>query len=386
MYIYNVKIHTMEEKTIENGYIKVENGKIAEIFEGILKNPTESDFDGQGYNLYPGFIDVHTHLGVFGNGLGFEAEDANEQTDPVTPQLRIIDAINPCDESFYESIASGVTSALVSPGSSNAICGEITAIKTASSRRIDDMIIKNVGMKFALGENPKSVYHDKDQTPVTRMATASLIRENLHKAKRYLADLEKSQGDEEIDPPEYDIKLEGLLPLLKGEISAHFHAHRADDIFTAIRIAKEFSLKYVIVHATEGHLIADILAKEGTKCIVGPIICDRCKPELQYLSTKNASVLHENGVGFAICTDHPETPLKYLSLSASIAAKSGLSRSEAIKSITINAAKIAEIDDRVGSIAVGKDADFVVTDGDPLEMFTEIKAVFSDGEIKVKNI
>ena len=263
MKIYNVQIKTMEKRrSIENGWIEIENGKIIAVEEGSPDVVGTEDLDGQGKLLIPGFIDAHTHLGIIENGIDFEGDDCNEATDPFTPQLRTIDGINPMDRCFEEAYKRGITSAVVAPGSANPCGGEIIAVKTYG-RRIDDMIIKPVGIKFALGENPKRVYNDRDETPVTRMATAALIREGLSKAKRYLADIDAYEIDKENnDMPEFDLKNHALIPLLRREISAHFHCHRADDMFTAVRIAKEFDLKLVIVHATEGHLIADILGTE----------------------------------------------------------------------------------------------------------------------------
>jgi len=375
MLIINANIKTMEDVDFENGYILVENGKIAGI--GDMKNvPDASDvYDAIGMTVYPGFVDAHCHLGMWEDALGFEGDDGNEETDPVTPQLRAIDAINPLDRTFKEAVAGGITTVLTGPGSANAIGGSFTAIKTRG-RRIDDMILKeSVGMKFALGENPKNVYNDKNQTPNTRMATAALIREQLKKATRYLNDIENDDNE-----PEYDIKCEALLPVIKGEEKAFFHAHRADDIFTAIRIAKEFGLDLVLCHCTEGHLIADILKDENVGIIAGPILGDRSKPELKNLETYGIAKMFEQGIKTALCTDHPETPVQYLPLCAAVAVGAGLNYDEALKTITLYPAKIAGIDDKVGSIKVGKDADFVIFDGDPLSPYNHPKQVFVNGE------
>ena len=380
MFIYNAKIFTMEGLTIENGYVEVENGKIVKVSAGMPSDTNDSDLDAHGESLYPGFIDAHTHLGIIGDGIGFESDDCNEETDPVTPQLRVIDGINPFDKCFEEAIASGITTVLISPGSANTICGEISAIKTYG-RRIDDMLIKNVAMKFALGENPKTVYNDKDETPVTRMATVALIREALYKAKKYAEGLEKSKNDEDIDAPEYDIKCEALLPLINKEVSAHFHCHRADDICTAIRICKEFDIECVLVHATEGHKIADIIAKENVSAIVGPIICDRSKPEMKQLDTRNSGVLDQSGVEIALCTDHPVIPVQYLFMSGAVAIKNGLDRNKALEAITITPARICGIDSRVGSISVGKDADMVLFNGDPFDVMSSPSMVMINGQI-----
>ena len=339
----------------------------------------EAVYDAGGGWVLPGLIDIHTHLGLFGDGVGFEAEDCNEIGDPITPQLRVIDGINTGDETFRESLRAGVTAVVVAPGSANPIGGQLAAIRTCG-RRIDDMILKApLGIKFALGENPKGCYHDRDETPVTRMATAAMIRQALFEARAYGEKKQAAQRDPELEPPDFDLKHEALLPLLRGEIQAHFHAHRLDDIFTAIRIAREFSLDYVIVHGTEGYLAADILAEEGARVVTGPNLLDRCKPELKQMSFAGPGKLTEAGVLCSICTDHPETPLKYLPICAAVAKKSGLSHEDAIAAITWNPARIAELDDRIGSLEVGKDADVAVFDGDPLDLTSEIQAVFSLG-------
>ncbi|MEG0615825.1 MAG: amidohydrolase family protein, partial [Oscillospiraceae bacterium] len=266
------------------------------------------------------------------------------------------------------------------PGSANPISGGIVAMKTFG-RRVDDMIIKAVGVKFALGENPKTVYNDKNSTPVTRMATAALIREALFKAKKYSEDLKEAEENPELEKPEFDIKCEALIPLIRRKVKAHFHCHRADDIFTAIRISKEFDLDCVLVHTTEGHLIGDLLGKERISAIVGPIICDRSKPEMKNLSTKNAAELWKSGVKISLCTDHPVIPAQYLPMSAAVAVKGGLPFDAAIKALTIDAAEIIGISERVGSIEVGKDADFSLFDGNPLDVMVSPKAVIVDGKI-----
>lgn len=382
MKIYNVQIKTMEKRrSIENGWIEIENGKIIAVEEGSPDVVGTEDLDGQGKLLIPGFIDAHTHLGIIENGIDFEGDDCNEATDPFTPQLRTIDGINPMDRCFEEAYKRGITSAVVAPGSANPCGGEIIAVKTYG-RRIDDMIIKPVGIKFALGENPKRVYNDRDETPVTRMATAALIREGLTKAKRYLADIDAYEIDKENnDMPEFDLKNHALIPLLRREISAHYHCHRADDMFTAVRIAKEFDLKLVIVHATEGHLIADILGTEKLSAISGPVICDRCKPEMKGLELKNTAELIKNGVKTSICTDHPVIPIQYLPASAAMAVKGGLDSDIALEAITINAAEIAGIDDTTGSIAVGKDADLQLYCGNPLDIMNDPELVMINGKV-----
>lgn len=386
MKIYNVRIMTMENGLIiENGWVEIKDGKITAIECGKPEKTTKDDIDGNGKMLMPGFIDAHTHLGIIENGIDFEGDDCNEATDPFTPQLRVIDGINPLDRCFEEARCRGITTAVVSPGSANPCGGEIAAIKL-SGRRIDDMIIKTVGVKFALGENPKNVYNDRDETPITRMATASVIREGLAKAKRYLADLDAYENDSENhDAPEYDIKCEALIPVLRREIPAHFHCHRADDMFTAIRISKEFNINPVLIHATEGHLVADILGKEDVCAVSGPVICDRCKPEMKGLDIKNTASLIKNGVKTSICTDHPVIPIQYLPASAAMAVKGGLDFNSALEAITINAAEIVGIADVTGSVRVGKDADLQLYSSNPLELLSEPEMVMINGEILNRN-
>ena len=365
---------------IENGWVSVSEGKITEIGKGST-DVSSSDINAEGKMLIPGFIDAHTHLGIVGNALGFEADDCNEETDPVTPHIMASDGINPFDFCFSEAREAGITTVLSSPGSANAIGGIICALKT-NGRRIEKMIIKEAGIKFALGENPKTAYNDRDETPVTRMATAGLIREHLTKSAKYLDDIKDYEADSENnDMPEFDAKLDATVPLLKKELKAHFHCHRADDILTAVRISKKYGLDSVLVHATEGHLIADLLAEDGVCAVVGPVIGDRSKPELANLSTATAGELHRNGVKVAICTDHPVVPVQYLALNAALAVKGGLDRSEALKAITINAAEIAGISDRVGSIEKGKDADLQLYSLDPLDIQSSPDFVMINGEI-----
>ena len=381
MLLINAVLHTMGGEPIPNGFIQVKGNVIAAL--GDMKDvPTEKEetIDLKGQSVYPGFVDAHTHLGMFEDGLDFEGDDGNEETDPVTPHLRSLDAINPLDRCFSEALAAGVTTVVTGPGSANPIAGQLTAIKTYG-RRVDAMVLRApVAMKFALGENPKSVYHGKNQMPNTRMATAALIREQLAKAKRYLSEKRRSEQDDEYDEPEFDAKCEALLPLLEKKIPAHFHAHRADDIFTAIRIAKEFDLEYVIVHGTEGHLIAEELREEGAKVLSGPILCDRSKPELRELTPAAPGILNKAGVQAAIITDHPVIPLQYLPFCAALAVREGMQEKEALRAITLYPAVICGIADRVGSLCVGKDADFCVFGENPLQISAKPHMVFCGGK------
>lgn len=379
MKIVNAKIYTCDKQftVIENGFVEVENGKITAV--GECAPGSTGDIDAKGKSLFPGFIDSHTHLGLTASGVGFEGEDLNESVDACTPQLRIIDGINPMEYSFELARKAGVTSAVVSPGSANAVAGQIYAVKTAG-KRVDKMSMGLVGIKFSLGENPKMTYNDRDETPVTRMAIAAVIREALCKARRYGEDIDKALS-EDSDMPEFDIKSEALLPLLDRRIKAHFHCHRADDIFTAVRIANEFSLDYVLVHCTDGYLIADELAQENCTAVIGPVICDRCKPEMASLSPENAALLAKSGVKVAVCTDHSEVPIEYLPLSVGICMKNGLPFDDALLSVTRNAAEAAGIADRVGSVEVGKDADITLFEGNPFEVMSSPDMVMINGEM-----
>lgn len=382
MLIVNAKIYTMENRIIENGFIYVSEGLICEVDD--MKNLDFCDsetIDLQGNNIYPGFIDAHTHLGIYEDSLSFEGDDTNEENDPITPHLRAIDAINPMDRGFDDALKAGITTVVTGPGSANPISGQLIALKTYGNR-VDDMIVKDpVAIKFSLGENPKVVYRDKEQSPITRMATAALIREQLYKTKRYYEDKKKANNsDGDYDLPEYDAKCEALIPVLNKSISAHFHAHRADDIFTAIRISKEFDLDLIIIHATEGHIIVDALKNESLPVLSGPFLTGRTKPELKNLTSRTPGILSNNNIETAIITDYPETPIELLPTCAAIAVKEGMSEENALKAITINAAKACRIDDKVGSIKVGKDADFVVFDLNPLNIFSKPTIIFCKGK------
>lgn len=381
MLIINGIIHTMDGPVMENGYVAVSGSKIARVgpMEDCPARWEGEVIDAEGGHVCPGFIDAHCHLGMFGDSLGFESEDGNEETDPCTPQLRAIDAVNPLDRCFSEARAAGVTTVLTGPGSANPVSGQFAALKT-DGRWVDAMVVKApVSMKLALGENPKQVYHDRDETPVTRMATAAIIRENLRKAVEYGEKLDKAARDEDADPPDYDAKLEALLPVVRGELPVHIHAHRADDIATGVRIAKEFNLKCVIVHGTEGHLIPELLAGEHVPVITGPALGDRSKPELANMTLKNPLILSRAGVDVAICTDHPEVPIQYLPLCAALAVKGGMDPEEALAAITVNAARIAGLDSSLGSLTPGKEADIVITDRHPLELLGEVRGVWMGG-------
>lgn len=383
MIIINAKIYTMETQApIELGYIRFCD-KIEEI--GSMNEYTpmagEEVLDAKGKYVFPGLIDAHTHLGMFEDSLGFEGDDGNEESDPITPHLRAIDAINPNDRYFQEAKYAGITTVASGPGSANPISGQFCVLKTHGTV-IDDMIVKApAAMKFSFGENPKTVYHGKNQQPTTRMATAALIRETLKKAQEYAENIKKAEENpDDYEKPDYDSKLESLLPVLSGELPVKAHAHRADDIATAIRIAKEFRLNMTIEHTTEGHLIADKLKAESVYCMLGPTLSDRSKPELKNLTFDTYRVLSEQGTPVSIITDHPEIPIHFLPLCAALAVKYGMNEWEALKAITITPATALGLQDRIGSLKVGKDADIVIYDRHPLELMAKAETVFINGE------
>ena len=376
--IKNAKIYTMKDEIIECGHIIIKNGKIEAIIKNKDINFCEQDMeviDAKGHMLLPGIIDAHCHLGMVEDSMGFEGEDSNEMTDPITPELRAVDAINPFDKTFKEAYEGGITTVATGPGSANIVCGQFVAIKTFGER-IDDMIVAEpIAMKLAFGENPKSVYGKNGKSPMTRMSIASQLRELLFKTKEYMENKDHS----------FDMKLESMKKVMTREIPLKVHAHRTDDIFTALRIAKEFNVRVTIDHCTEGHLIADYLKSENVKCIVGPAFTDRSKIELKNLTFETPKVLSEKGVKFAIMTDSPEVPIYYLPLCAGLAVKAGLSEDEAFKAITINAAEVLGIDNRVGSIEQGKDADLVVFSSNPLrDILSEVLLTVIDGKVVYK--
>lgn len=381
MLLYNAGIFTACTDPIKNGYVLIKDGKIIDVGPMTFCPKDGESYDMGGATVFPGFVDAHCHIGMWEDGMGFEGDDGNEDTDPATPHLRALDAINPGDRSFEEAVAAGVTTVVTGPGSANPVAGQMVVMKTYGER-VDEMALRApAAMKFALGENPKNTYHSKEQTPSTRMATAAVIREQLLKAQRYGKDMEAARLDEDTDPPEFDMKSEALRSVLKGKIQAHFHAHRADDIFTAIRIASEFGLKAVLIHCTEGWMNAEKLAAENIPVIVGPMIGTRTKPELINQRDENAALLKKAGVTVAICTDHPEVPIKYLPLSAGIAVRAGMKWADAVRAITSVPAKILGLERRIGAVSPGLDADLVVFSGDPLSVYSEPLWVIAGGKI-----
>ena len=376
--IKNGLIHTVAEKEPFKGDILAVDGKISEI--GTCLEVTEDTviIDATGLEVYPGFVEAHCHTGLDGYGVGYEGRDYCELNDLVTPQLRGIDGINPMDPCFEHARNAGVTCLATGPGSADVLGGTFAAVKTIG-KRIDKMIVKNpVAMKCAFGENPKNCYQDKGDT--SRMTTASLLRNELFKAKAYM-EKKEAAGNDVLKRPEFNLKLESLIPVLKHEIPLKAHAHQANDIFTAIRIAKEFGVGLTLEHVTEGHLIALDLAGEPVPMAVGPTLGHATKFELQNKSWTTPGILAKNGCLVSIITDAPVIPQEYLALCAGLAVKAGMDEYEALKAITINPAKHLGIEDRVGTLEKGKDADIVITDGNPMVVETTVKYVFIDGAL-----
>ncbi|MBQ8894530.1 MAG: amidohydrolase [Clostridia bacterium] len=360
--IKNGHIKTMAGAEYENGCILSGNdGKIVAVAEVLEAPEGATVLDAEGRLVTPGCVEAHCHVGIHNAAMRWEGADYNEKSDPITPHMRAIDGIYPQDEYLAQAIEGGVTSACTGPGSANVVGGTFAAIKLVGNR-VDKMIIKDpVAMKCAFGENPKGAFgQSSKKAPITRMATAALLRELLFKAKKYTED--KENGKE----PGFDMKLEAMIPVIKREIPLKAHAHRADDILTAIRIAKEFNVLLTLDHCTDGALIAEELAEEGYPAFIGPSFGSKGKIELQNKSFTTPAKLHAAGVPISIITDAPVTPLQYLPLFAGLAAQAGLDYEEAWRAITINPANQVGIGHRVGSLEPGKDADIVIWSADPL--------------------
>ncbi len=365
------------------GDVAIENGKIVAVGQSLSYSDAEVR-DVTGMTVMPGIVDPHCHIGMWEDAMGFEGADGNECTNPITPELRAIDAINPYDRCFEEAVAGGVTTCVTGPGSANVIGGQFVAIKTYGDS-VEDMVLRfPVAVKAAFGENPKRVYDGKNQTPSTRMATAALMRKALVEAQEYNEKLEKGKADPE-KMPERNLGKEILARVIRRELPMKIHAHRADDILTAIRICREFKLRYTLDHCTEGYLITDKLKEAlGEDCegiIVGPLLTDRSKIELKNLSFKAPKVLEKAGIEYAMMTDHPVTPEQYLPICTAVAVREGASEEGALKAITINAARITGIADRVGSIEVGKDADIAVFSGHPFDFRSRCVLTLVNGKV-----
>lgn len=375
--IHNGLVHDAVHRDACKADILLADGKIAAIGTDLTAPADAVIFDADGLDVFPGFVDAHTHIGLDGYGIGYEGCDYNEMNDIWTPQLRAIDGINPRDPSLADARRAGVTCVCTGPGSANVLGGTFLAMKTVGDR-VDKMVVRDpVAMKCAFGENPKRCYRDKCDS--TRMSTAAFLRGALMQARDYGARKQAANGDI-TKMPAYNQKLEALLPVLAREIPLKAHAHQANDIFTALRIAREFNLRLTLEHVTEGHLIADELAGEkDVPMAVGPSLTFASKFELQNKSWSTPAVLTAAGCHVSIITDSSVIPQQYLPLCAGMAIKAGMDPFDALKAITLNPAEHIGVADRVGSLEVGKDADVVITNGSPFEVLTEVKAVFIDG-------
>jgi imidazolonepropionase-like amidohydrolase len=379
--LVNGKILTLEGRVYEeNSVLLVEGGKIADLGSSRSLPPGAQLVDVGGRFVLPGFIDAHTHVGIMEEVYRVEGDDANEVSDPVTPHMRAIDAIFMEDLAFQDAVQAGVTTVMTGPGSANVIGGESLVMKTRA-RTVDEAILKNpAGIKAAMGENPKRVYGDQKKAPITRMATAGLLRETLVSAQNYTYKLTRGK-DDPAKRPDRDLRMEALLPVLRGELPLLVHAHRSDDILTALRIADEFGINVSIQHATEGHKIPEELARRGVPAVVGPSLSARTKVELKDRTFATPGIMARAGVKVALMTDHPVIPIQYLPLAAALAVREGMDEEEALKAITINPAEILGVASRVGSLKPGKDADVVVLSGHPFDWRTRVELVLVGGEI-----
>ena len=382
--IKNAKILTMSGVDYEHGCILIKDKKIAQIGKTININEKEVSkvIDATGCLVMPGLIEAHCHIGIKEERKGFEGDDCNEVSQPVTPYLKALDGINPMDSAFHNALSAGITGAMVGPGSSNVVGGQFVFIKTYG-RSIDKMIVlEPAAMKIAFGENIKINYNKNNMMPTTRMSIGAMLREELFDVQQYF---EKKNNDKEAGNAfDLEFRKECWLPILNREIPLKAHVHRADDILTAIRIAKLFNLRLTLDHCTEGHLIAKEIKESGFPAIVGPSLATRNKIETQNADFKTAGILHKEGIKVAITTDHPVTRIQDLPICAGFAAREGLGIEEGLKAITINAAEICNVSHRVGSIEVGKDADIAIFDGNPMEVFTRTMYTIINGEIVYK--
>ena len=380
--IIHGNIRTMAERDYPDGYLTIERGRITEIgdmaqysVERLTGDRDMRILNARGNLVMPGLIEAHCHMGITEEKKGREGDDCNETVNPITPYLRAIDAINPMDDAFHDALKAGITAAMIGPGSSNVVGGQFAFVKT-HGRCIDRMILKApAAMKVAFGENPKTNYAEQNVSPATRMSIAAMLREELGKAQEY----RRRMQDEPDAPP--DFRYACWLPVLDGEIPLKAHVHRADDILTAVRIAKEFGLRMTLDHCSEGHLIIEELKEAGFPAIVGPDMASRNKIEVRNMAFKTAGQLSANGILTAVTTDHPVSKIQFLPICAGLAVKEGMSLEDGFRAITINPARICGVDERVGSLAVGKDGDVAIFDGNPMEVFTRTLCTVIEGNI-----
>ncbi|GAB3493736.1 amidohydrolase [Amycolatopsis cihanbeyliensis] len=369
----------VEGHPIEGGTVLIEDGRILAVGTGAEVDVPEGAnlIDASGCWVLPGFIDAHAHLGVHEDGEGWSGDDTNEMTDPNGARFRAIDGIDPNDVGFDDALAGGVTSVVVKPGSGNPIGGQTVGVKTWGRTALDMVFAEAVSVKSALGENPKRIYGNKDKTPSTRLGVAAIIREAFTKARNYAAQRDHARAEGK--PFDTDLTLEALVRVLDGELAWDQHTHRADDIVTAIRLAEEFGYRLVVNHGTEGHLIADLLAERDVPVILGPLFTSRVKVEVRNRSLRSAGILARAGVRLAITTDHPVIPINFLVYQAALAVKDGLDADTALRALTVNPAAILGLDDRIGALKPGLDADIAIWSGDPLDVMNRAMRVLVGG-------
>ena len=375
--IQNGMIHDAVNAAPYAGDVLIEGGRIAAIGTNLTVPEGTDIIDASGLQVYPGMVEAHGHIGLDGWAVGYEGRDYNEYNDPVTPQLRAIDAINPFDEALRDAALGGVTTLCTGPGSSNVLGGTFAAFKPVGTCVDDMVLIPEAAMKCAFGENPKRCYKDKGIS--SRMNTAAKLREMLFKAREYMEKLDAA-GDDPAKRPAFDMKLHALIPVLRGQIPLKAHAHQANDILTAVRIAREFGVRLTLEHVTEGALIVDELKKADVPLAVGPTFGQPSKIELKNKSWRTPAILNAAGCRVSIITDSPVTEQKHLRFCAAMAIESGMPEFDALRAITINPARHIGVQDRVGSLEVGKDADIVLTDGSLFSLQTRILSVWIDGE------
>ncbi len=372
-------VFTVSKGTIEHGVVLVDGAQIVAVGTGLAIPDGAHEIDASGCHVYPGLIDAHTHHGVYAEVTGPEGADGNEMTDPVTPHVRALDSLNWFDPGFEEAVANGVTAVQVLPGSGNVIGGQGVAVKTWGTRPASRVLLEPSGLKMALGENPKRVYSSKNKAPSTRLGNAAVMREAFVQAETYRR--KRAGKGTTAGEGERDLRWEILADVLDGKLVARCHAHRADDILTALRISREFGFRLTIEHCTEGHFVAEELAEAGVMCTLGPLLTGKSKQELKDRQLETAAALEKAGVVFGLTTDHPVIPAYSLPLCAAYAVGAGLSREGALRAITLDAARVAGLDDRLGSLEPGKDADCIIADGDILDPRTRVLTTVVDGQL-----
>ncbi len=376
--ITNGRVLTMAGQTHERGTVLIDNGKIVDVGANVVVPSDAEVIDVSGKIVMPGFVESHSHVGIWGDSVGWEGRDFNETSEPITPHMRAIDGINPRDPAIKDVLAAGITTFMTGAGSANLIGGEWAALKPVGTI-VDDMVMRYpCGLKLALGENPKRVYGDQKKSPITRMGQVALIRDAFLKAQKYAKAVEKAER-EGTEPPDRDLRMEPLVRAMRREEKTRIHAYTVQDITNAVHIAQEFNLDPVIEHAFEAHLIADYLAREGVSVSTGPFHIGRQKKEMEQMTFAAPGILARAGVNVAIHMDTTGSTV-LLPIFAGLAVRAGMAEEDALKSITINAAKVSGLDDRVGSLEKGKDADVIVLSGHPFDLMTHVERVFVDGK------